>query len=72
MEKIQVVKTSTVWTDVVIIYVILIELCMTFDPYVCFKGNNSCKTYAFRIKVGNVQMVYLVSFHISYILSTKY
>jgi hypothetical protein len=23
-----------------------------------FKGNNSCKTYNFRIRVGNVQMVY--------------
>jgi len=31
---------------------------MKEDPVAVLKGNNSCKTYNFRIKVVIVQMVY--------------
>ena len=34
------------------------KICMKEDPFPDLKGNNSCKTYNFRIKAGNVQMVY--------------
>jgi hypothetical protein len=52
-----------------IVYAIFIELCMkggTLLP--TLKGNNSCKTYNFRIKVRNVQMIYcskLIHFYIT-------
>jgi len=35
-----------------------IEYCMRGDPLSALKGNNSCKMYNFRIKVGNMQMFY--------------
>jgi hypothetical protein len=31
---------------------------VTIAFYTPLKGNNSCKVYNFRIKIGNVQMVY--------------
>jgi hypothetical protein len=34
------------------------KLCMKEDPFADLKGNNSGKTYNFRIKAGNVQMVF--------------
>jgi hypothetical protein len=37
------------------------ELYMKGDPMTALKGNNSCKIYNFRIKVGNVQIVYCLS-----------
>ena len=37
------------------IYVICIELCMKWGHLPALKGNNCCKTYNFRIKVGYVQ-----------------
>jgi len=40
------------------IYVIFIELSIKGNCFPALKDNNSCKTYNFRINVGNVQMVY--------------
>ena len=37
-------------------YVVSIELCMTGDPMCALKGNNSCKSYYFRVKVRHVQI----------------
>jgi len=34
------------------------KTCIKEDPFARLKGKNSCKTYNFRIKAGNVQMVY--------------
>ena len=35
---------------------------MKDDPLSALKGNKSCKTYNFRIKVGNLQMAYCLYF----------
>jgi len=40
------------------IYVIFIELCIKGTPLSALRGNNSCKTYNFRIKVGNLLTIY--------------
>ena len=47
-------------TNLSLVFSEVVDICMNEDPLPVFKGNNSCKTNNFRMKVGNVQIFYLL------------
>ena len=68
MENPQLVTRLKFWTN----YTISIEFCMKRTVLPSLKGNNSCKTYNFRIKVGNVHKWSCVSICFLHFCFTKW